>query len=50
MTRSPLCDGALFTPTLEAAFRAMWKRWCAGEPPSSLEIRAADAKAAAEAA
>jgi protein O-GlcNAc transferase len=39
MTKSPLCDGALFTPTLEAAFRALWNRWRAGEPPSALEIR-----------
>lgn len=46
MTKSPLCDGALFTPTLEAAFRAMWRRWCAGERPSALEIQATDAKAA----
>jgi protein O-GlcNAc transferase len=29
MAASPLCDGALFTPTLEAAFRQMWARWCA---------------------
>jgi protein O-GlcNAc transferase len=46
MTKSPLCDGALFTPTLEAAFREMWRLWCAGEPPSALEIQAADAKPA----
>ncbi len=49
MTHSPLCDGALFTPTLEAAFKALWDRWRAGEPPSALEIRAAEAKAAAAA-
>ena len=30
MAASPLCDGALFTPTLEAAFRQMWLRWIAG--------------------
>jgi len=29
MAASPLCDGALFTPTLEAAFRQMWLRWIA---------------------
>jgi len=28
MAASPLCDGALFTPTLEAAFRQMWAHWC----------------------
>jgi predicted O-linked N-acetylglucosamine transferase (SPINDLY family) len=26
MAASPLCDGALFTPTLEAAYRHMWTR------------------------
>jgi predicted O-linked N-acetylglucosamine transferase (SPINDLY family) len=37
MTASPLCNGALFTPTLEAAFREMWRRWCAGEAPAAFE-------------
>jgi protein O-GlcNAc transferase len=32
MAASPLCDAAVFTPSLEAAFRQMWRRWCAGEP------------------
>jgi predicted O-linked N-acetylglucosamine transferase (SPINDLY family) len=27
MTASPLCDGAQFTPGLEAAFRRMWRAW-----------------------
>jgi predicted O-linked N-acetylglucosamine transferase (SPINDLY family) len=27
---SPLCDGRSFTRALEAAYRAMWQRWCAG--------------------
>jgi protein O-GlcNAc transferase len=27
MAASPLCDGALFTPTLEAAYRRMWTQW-----------------------
>jgi protein O-GlcNAc transferase len=27
MAASPLCDGALFTPTLEAAYRQMWTQW-----------------------
>jgi protein O-GlcNAc transferase len=31
MAASPLCDGAVFTPTLEAAFRQMWQRWREGE-------------------
>jgi predicted O-linked N-acetylglucosamine transferase (SPINDLY family) len=26
---SPLCDGPSFTRDLEAAYRAMWQRWCA---------------------
>ncbi|HUA52458.1 MAG TPA: tetratricopeptide repeat protein [Candidatus Sulfotelmatobacter sp.] len=29
MTASPLCDGARFTRGLEAAYRAMWRTWCA---------------------
>lgn len=29
MAVSPLCDARQFTVNLEAAFRAMWKRWCA---------------------
>jgi predicted O-linked N-acetylglucosamine transferase (SPINDLY family) len=27
--RSALCDGATFTRGLEAAYRQMWRRWCA---------------------
>ena len=40
MARSPLCDSAQFTPTLEAAFRQMWIGWCAGEPARSFDIPA----------
>jgi protein O-GlcNAc transferase len=29
MRVSPLCDGVLFTRNLEAAFRAVWRRYCA---------------------
>ncbi|MGD0719476.1 MAG: tetratricopeptide repeat protein [Roseiarcus sp.] len=41
MARSPLCDGALFTPTLEAAYREMWTRWCAGEPARGFDAAGA---------
>ena len=30
MAASSLCDGARFTRGLEAAYRDMWRRWCAG--------------------
>ena len=29
MQRSPLMDAPRFTRHLEAAYRAMWQRWCA---------------------
>lgn len=29
MAASPLCDGAAFTRGLEAAYRSMWRSWCA---------------------
>ena len=38
MAASPLCDGTLFTPTLEAAFREMWRRWSAGEGAKGFAI------------
>ena len=38
MAASPLCDGTLFTPTLEAAFREMWRRWSAGEGTKGFAI------------
>jgi len=28
MTASPLCDGPAFSRKMEAAYRAMWLRWC----------------------
>lgn len=27
---SPLCDGSAFARSIESAYRAMWRRWCAG--------------------
>jgi predicted O-linked N-acetylglucosamine transferase (SPINDLY family) len=30
MARSPLCDGPRFARGLEAAYREMWRGWCAG--------------------
>jgi predicted O-linked N-acetylglucosamine transferase (SPINDLY family) len=29
MQASPLCDGAAFARAMEAAYRAMWRAWCA---------------------
>jgi predicted O-linked N-acetylglucosamine transferase (SPINDLY family) len=30
---SPFCDGPRFARALEAAYRGMWRGWCAGSPP-----------------
>ena len=38
MGGSPLCNGKVFTPTIEAAFRHMWARWCAGERAAAFNI------------
>jgi predicted O-linked N-acetylglucosamine transferase (SPINDLY family) len=35
-----LGDGLQFTPTLEAALRQMWRRWCAGEPAMTFDVPA----------
>jgi protein O-GlcNAc transferase len=38
MQASPLTDGARFTPGLEATYRQMWRRWCAGEGPAVISV------------
>lgn len=38
MAASPMTDGARFTPGLEAAYRQMWRRWCAGQAPEAIAI------------
>jgi len=37
---SPLMDEVGFVGALERAYRAMWRRWCAGESPEALSISA----------
>jgi len=36
--RSPLADARTIASGLERGFRIMWQRWCAGEPPQSLDV------------
>lgn len=38
LEQAPFCDGAKFTATLEAAYREMWRRHQAGEPPRPIDI------------
>ncbi len=38
MEKSPFCDGARFTATLEAAYRQMWRRHVLGDKPEAFEI------------
>ena len=40
MAASPLCDAARFTPTLEAAFEGMWRRWRNGLAAESFDAPA----------
>jgi protein O-GlcNAc transferase len=36
MQRSPLMDAPRFARNLEAAYREMWRRWCAQAAPSAV--------------
>ena len=38
MAASPLVDGRRFTPRLEAAYRGMWRRRCAGEEARGFDL------------
>ena len=38
MAASPLCNATAFTPTLEAAYRTMWRRWCAGGSATAFDV------------
>jgi predicted O-linked N-acetylglucosamine transferase (SPINDLY family) len=35
---SPVCDGGTYARGIEAAYREMWRRWCAGETPTALDV------------
>ena len=41
MLTSPLGNPERFIRYLEVAYRAMWTRWCAGQPPKALWVRLA---------
>lgn len=36
--RSPLCDDGAFAGRVKRAFRGMWRRHCAGEPPAHFAV------------
>jgi predicted O-linked N-acetylglucosamine transferase (SPINDLY family) len=38
LAASPLGDARQFTPGLEAAYRQMWRRWCAGDGPAGFDL------------
>jgi predicted O-linked N-acetylglucosamine transferase (SPINDLY family) len=38
MLQSPLCDERGFAEGVKRAFREMWRRYCAGEPPAPFAI------------
>ncbi|HYH22507.1 MAG TPA: hypothetical protein VD995_28180 [Azospirillum sp.] len=37
----PAMDAPRYTRHLEAAYRTMWRRWCAGLPPEPFDVPAA---------
>jgi protein O-GlcNAc transferase len=37
LASSPLCDHRAYCAAVEAAYRNMWRRWCAGQVPGALE-------------
>jgi len=39
MAASALCDAKAFTANIEAAYREMWRRWCAGLAPARIDVR-----------
>ena len=38
LAASPMCDGPLFTATLESAFREMWRRFWLGRPAATFDV------------
>jgi predicted O-linked N-acetylglucosamine transferase (SPINDLY family) len=38
MQASALCDGPAFARDVEAAYREMWRRWCAQQTGSAAEM------------
>jgi predicted O-linked N-acetylglucosamine transferase (SPINDLY family) len=43
ISASPLGDARAFTASLEAAYRVMWRRRCAGAEPAAFAVRSAGA-------
>ena len=38
MAAAPMNDAKLFAQSLDAAYREMWRRWCAGQTPDAITI------------
>ena len=43
LSHSPLCDTARLTRSMEIAYRAMWRQWCAGQPPAAMRVSPVEA-------